>query len=247
MPERPLATRVGKDYWVYTLTDRSIALWTLGYPNAALADAERVIRDARDFSRSLGYAASLTSRAWTLCGNYATAITHLDEGIAWADEKGSVFNRGLLTGYKGWVFALAGQASDAVQMITSAIAAWRSTGSTVAMTTWLPGLAIAYADLGQFDNAWRCIDEAMAATKITKEKIFEAEVYRIAGEIALKSPQARCGESRRVFRARTHGSTSAASQILGTARGNEHGAALALSGQAAASSRTARSGLRVVY
>jgi tetratricopeptide (TPR) repeat protein len=188
-PERPLATRVGKDYWVYTLTDRSIALWTLGYPDAALVDAERVIRDARDFSRSLGYAASLTSRAWTLCGNYATAITHLDEGIAWADEKGSVFNRGLLTGYKGWVFALAGQASDAVQMITSAIAAWRSTGSTVAMTTWLPGLAIAYADLGQFDNAWRCIDEAMAATKITKEKIFEAEVYRITGEISLKSPE----------------------------------------------------------
>ena len=56
--ERPLATRVGKDYWVYTLTDRSIALWTLGYPDAALADAERVIKDARDFGRSLAYAAS---------------------------------------------------------------------------------------------------------------------------------------------------------------------------------------------
>ena len=57
------------------------------------------------------------------------------------------------------------------------------------MTTWLPCLAIAYADLGQFDNAWRCIDEAMATIEITKERLFEAEVNRIAGEIALKSPE----------------------------------------------------------
>jgi tetratricopeptide (TPR) repeat protein len=197
--ERPLATRVGKDYWVYTLTDRSIALWTLGYPDAALADAERVIKDARDFGRSLAYAASLTSRAWTLCGNYATAIAQLDEAIAWADEKGSVFWRALLTGYKGWVFALTGEASDAVQMITSAIAAWRSTGSIAAMTTWLPCLAIAYADLGQFDNAWRCIEEAMATIKITKEKIFEAEVNRIAGEIALKSPGGNASKAEMYF------------------------------------------------
>ena len=197
--ERPLATRVGKDYWVYTLTDRSIALWTLGYPDAALADAERVIKDARDFGRSLAYAASLTSRAWTLCGNYATAVAQLDEAIAWADEKGSAFWRALLTGYKGWVFAIAGESSDAVQMITSAIATWRSTGSMAAMTTWLPCLAIAYADLGQFDNAWRCIEEAVATIKITKEEIFETEVNRIAGEIALKSPEQDTAKAQEYF------------------------------------------------
>jgi predicted ATPase len=50
-------------------------------------------------------------------------------------------------------------------------------------------LAIAYADNGQFDDAWRCIDEAMATIKITKETIFEAEVNRRGGEIALKSPE----------------------------------------------------------
>jgi SAM domain (Sterile alpha motif) len=38
-----------------------------------------------------------------------------------------------------------------------------------------------------------------------------------------------------------------ASQVLGTARGDEHGAPLALSGQSAASSRTARSGLWLVH
>jgi predicted ATPase len=37
-----------------------------------------------------------------------------------------------------------------------------------------------------FDDAWRCIDEAMTAAEGAKQKIYEAEVHRTAGEIALK-------------------------------------------------------------
>jgi predicted ATPase len=50
-------------------------------------------------------------------------------------------------------------------------------------------LAIAHADLGKFDDARRCLDEAMAIIKTGNERLFEAEVYRIAGKIALKSPE----------------------------------------------------------
>ena len=50
-------------------------------------------------------------------------------------------------------------------------------------------LASAYAELGQFDDAWRCIGEAMTAVETTKERWCEAEINRTAGEIALKSPE----------------------------------------------------------
>ena len=50
-------------------------------------------------------------------------------------------------------------------------------------------LAKAYMEIDQFDDAWRCIGEAMTAVETTKETFCEAEVNRIAGEIALKSPQ----------------------------------------------------------
>ena len=40
-----------------------------------------------------------------------------------------------------------------------------------------------------FDDACRCVDEAIAAVETTKEKWWEAEVHRVAGEIALKSPE----------------------------------------------------------
>ena len=50
-------------------------------------------------------------------------------------------------------------------------------------------LARAYAELGQFDEAWRRLDEAKTAMEATGEKWCEAVVYLTAGEIALKLPE----------------------------------------------------------
>ena len=60
-------------------------------------------------------------------------------------------------------------------------------------------LARANADIGQFDDARRCIAEAIAAVETTKEKWCEAEVYRIAGEIALMSPEPSEGKAQACF------------------------------------------------
>jgi len=49
-------------------------------------------------------------------------------------------------------------------------------------------LAMAYAELGQPDDARRCIDDAIAKVEKSKEKCFEAELHRVAGEVALKLP-----------------------------------------------------------
>ena len=90
---------------------------------------------------------------------------------------------------RGHAFAVAGKPSAAVQMLTSGIAAWRSTGSTMWLPLRLSQLARAHADLGEFEDARRCIDEAMTAVETTKERWFEADVLRVAGEVTLKSLQ----------------------------------------------------------
>jgi predicted ATPase len=54
---------------------------------------------------------------------------------------------------------------------------------------YLSHLARAYVELGQFDDAWRCIGEAMTAVETTRERWCEADIHRIAGEIALVSPE----------------------------------------------------------
>jgi len=188
---RPLATRFGQDVRVATLSYRSWALWMLGYPEAALADTSDALKDAREIGQAatLMYALVHASVTHTQCGNYPTANAEADELVALADEKGALFWKALGMSVQGCLLALTGKAADAVQMITSGITALRSTGSTLWMPLHLSYLARAYAELGQFDHAWRCIGEAMTAVETAKERWHEADVHRLAGEIALLSPE----------------------------------------------------------
>jgi predicted ATPase len=60
-------------------------------------------------------------------------------------------------------------------------------------------LALAHAELSEFNEAWRYIGEAMTAVETTKNRWFEAEVHRIAGEIALMSPEWDTGKAEAYF------------------------------------------------
>ena len=188
---RSLATRFGQDVRVAVLSCRSLALWLLGYPDAALADAGHALKEAREIGQaaSLMYALVVTTFTLIHRGNSAAATTQLDEAAALAAEKGALLWKATGMTNQGCVWASTGKASDAVQMITSGITAFRSTGSTL-FTPWhLSNLAKAYAELGQFDDAWRCLGEAMTAVETTKETWCEADFHRMAGEIALLSPE----------------------------------------------------------
>jgi predicted ATPase len=90
---------------------------------------------------------------------------------------------------QGWLLALTGKASAAAPLTASGITLFRSIGSTYWLPIFLSYLAMAYAELGQLDDAWSCLSEAMTAVETTGEAWFEADVYRIAGDVALKSPQ----------------------------------------------------------
>jgi predicted ATPase len=187
---RLLATRFGQDHGVSVLSFRSLALWLLGYPEAALADSDQALRDAREIGQAatLMFALAITSfYAHVPCGNYATANAQIDEVVALADEKGALFWKATGMSFRGCVFALTGKASDAVQVITSGITTSRSTGATMWVPFYLSCLARAHADLGKFDDAWRCIGEATTAMETTGERWCEAEIHRMAGEIALLS------------------------------------------------------------
>jgi tetratricopeptide (TPR) repeat protein len=120
---------------------------------------------------TLMYALRFAGQSYTFCGNYAAAHAQYWKALGAAT--------------RGEIFALTGKASDAVRAITSGTTSLRSIGAS---PRHLWHLAMAYAELGQPDDARRCIDDAIDKVERSKEKWCEAEVHRIAGEIALKSP-----------------------------------------------------------
>jgi predicted ATPase len=187
----PLATRFGQDVRVATLSFRSSALWLLGYPEAALRDVSEALKDARAIGQAstLMYALTLTSLTLINCGSYAEAIALLDELATLVDHKGALHWRGIAMMSRGWVFALSSKASDAIDTIIAGTTEYRSTGATVSLPTSYSYLATAYADLGHFDDALHYAGKAMAVVETTKERWWEAEVNRMAAEIALKSPE----------------------------------------------------------
>jgi predicted ATPase len=185
---RPLALLFGCDLRVMNLVYRSLASWFLGYPEAALADTNHALKEARDLGQAgttfitLNYAILVHF----LRRNYATAETLANELFTLADEQDAVAWRqsGLL--YRGWVFAVTGKPSEAIQLITPALAVFRSTGSTYLTWGGLSLLAKSYADLGQIEEASRFIDEAKSLIEGNGETWCEAHVRLIDGEIALK-------------------------------------------------------------
>jgi class 3 adenylate cyclase/predicted ATPase len=188
---RPLATRFGQDIGAATLSWKSLAFWLLGYPQAALADSEHALKVGREIGHSATLMYVLNFSAWThiLCGNYAAANALVDEFNGLKDQTGSLFWGAWGMMQRGCLLALTGKVSDAVQTITRGLSAMRSTRTTMWMPLWLSYLTRANAEIGQFDDAKRCIGEAMAAVETAKERWCEAEVNRIAGKIALLSPE----------------------------------------------------------
>jgi predicted ATPase len=183
-------TRFNVDTAVLVLSHQSQALWFLGYPEAARAHIDRALKDAREIGHAatLMLALALTSMTYIHCGNYAAANAQADELVALADEKGAMLWKGYGILRKGCVLALTGKPSDAAHIINAGITAIRSTRTTIA-TAHFSYLARAYADLGQFDAAWSAITEGMSLIETKKERWYEAEVNRIAGELALLSPE----------------------------------------------------------
>ena len=191
---RGLATRFGQDVGVTILSWRHWLFGCLATPrlHSRISNTRSRTR-ARSATLTLMLALYVTGSTHILCGNYAAANAQSDEVVPLADEKGSTMWKAYGMLNQGCVFSLTESLLDAVQTITSGLTALRSTGSTLWIPSCLAHLAPAYAELGQFYDASRCIGEAMTLVETTKETWFEAEVHRIAG----KSRSSRCSRTPR--------------------------------------------------
>ena len=199
---RALLTRfAAQDQRVVDLSFRSLTMWMLGYPDAALADADRALQEAReiDHASTLMFALWWTGLMKASCGCYTVANAQGKELVALADQNSSPVYRVGGTLLQGSVLALTEKSAHAIEMITGGLSAYRSMGHTFLGPFFLPLMAVAHTALGQSSEASRCIDEAMTIIKKSEERWFEAEVNRIAGEIALMTPEPDAAKAQECF------------------------------------------------
>jgi predicted ATPase len=89
--------------------------------------------------------------------------------------------------------------AEGITQIRQGFAAWRAMGAGVAWPWWLALLAEACGKVGQLDEGLRALEEALAAAQHNEEHHYEAEVYRLKGELLLQEAPAHQEEAEKQF------------------------------------------------
>ena len=92
---RPLALRFGQDVRVAILSYRAMALWMLGYPRAALTDAEQTLADAREIDQAATLMYALAHVIWIYLwrGNYEEVSASRRASLRLPRKKEECFGR----------------------------------------------------------------------------------------------------------------------------------------------------------
>jgi predicted ATPase len=100
---------------------------------------------------------------------------------------------------QGWALAAQGQVAEGLAQMRQGFAAWRAAGAGVVWPWFLALLAEACGQAGQIEEGLRALDEALEAVQNNEEHLYEAEVYRLKGELLLQQSAAQQGEAEACF------------------------------------------------
>jgi predicted ATPase len=199
---RALAFRAGVDLGVWCLSYAANVLWAQGYPDQSLRRAYEALTLAQALSHPHSLAAALFYVALTHGYRREEHATReqADAAVALASEQGFPLYLVLAMLYRGWALAAQGQAEEGVAQLQQALAAFRATGAKLALSAMLSLLAEAYAKAGQVEASLQTLAAALALVDQTQERYYEAELYRLQGELLLARSAEHHAEAATCFR-----------------------------------------------
>jgi predicted ATPase len=163
--------------------------WTLlllGSADQALAESQQSLALARKVSHpyALGMALHLSCIFHQLRGDGTMLAERSDELVALATEQGFPHFVGSGTCFRGWAtIALGGSISDAIGKIRDGLATKRATGAEIKVPYYLGLLAEANRRIDRTTEGLNLLREALELAERTDERWYEAELYRLRGEV----------------------------------------------------------------
>jgi predicted ATPase/class 3 adenylate cyclase len=162
-------------------------LWLLGYPEQALQRSHEALTLARELSHpfSLAFVLNFAVRIHRLRREWQASQAHAEALLALATEQGFAYWVAIGTMNRGAALAAQGQGETEIAEIRQGLADWRATGAELGWPSLLAMLATAYGDVGQPAAGLPLLDEALAVGDKNDERFYEAELYRLKGELLL--------------------------------------------------------------
>ncbi|WP_439672944.1 Guanylate cyclase domain-containing protein (plasmid) [Cupriavidus necator] len=168
----------------------ALDLWLLGYPDQALARSQEMLALAQTLSHSPDSANALTFAAELhLYRGETQPMWELAEALlALAAEHGLPFWLAYGTILSGWALVALGRTAEGIEKMQQGLSAYRAIGAGIWQTHFLALLAEAYGKAGQAEAGLQTLAEALAVADRTHERVYEAELYRLKGELTLLLP-----------------------------------------------------------
>jgi predicted ATPase/class 3 adenylate cyclase len=177
----------GVDDKVAALSVLSRTLWILGYPEQAAAVAGQAMARARNMGLAFTTAFALDGEALlgALGADPKRAAVRADEAMAHSIEHSLADYEQRARFIQGALLAQSGDLQRGVELMNHAIAAIERTNSLNRRTLYFGHSAAVHASLGQPQIGLDLLDDAIQTADKTNERFFEAELYRLRGQILL--------------------------------------------------------------
>lgn len=163
------------------------SLWCLGRPDEALERIEEALALARHLSEPLSLAHALLFAAilHQLRREDELAQEHADAAFTVSTEHGLVMYRAMATIIQGWALHEQERNEEAIEQMRRGLIELQATGTELVRPHFLGLLAEALGHARRPEEGLRALEEALSVAERGGERYYEAELYRLKGELLL--------------------------------------------------------------
>jgi predicted ATPase len=164
-------------------------LWHLGYPEQAISKTEEALALARQLGSPyiLSAALNMTITVRESCRETAVIPILLQENRQLCREHGFRLQGTLATLHQAQMHIYEGRVEEGIQLMRRALETIEIMGGSLQVPYHLGLLAEMYGKAEQAKEGLEVVAEAIATVERTEERWWEAELYRLKGELLLQS------------------------------------------------------------
>ena len=168
----------------------SLALWVLGSPAQARQQNHAAMTLAQELAHPLSLAYARTLTAMLYQWSRESTVTHhwTETTIALTTEHGFPQFRQTNASLRGWALVQHGLVAEGLTTMRQSLDAWQAMGANLYQPYLLALLAEAHALLGHIDEGFQRLEDALAVVGATGEGLYEAELYRLHGDLLRAHP-----------------------------------------------------------
>jgi class 3 adenylate cyclase/predicted ATPase len=167
------------------------ALWWIGYPDQALEKSHEALTPAQELAHPFSLALALSFAAWLhqFRRERQAAQERAEATLTISTEQSFPLWLGWGMTVRGWALVEQGQGQEGIAQIRQGLTSWRSTGSELGLPYFLALLAEAYGKVGQAEEGFKVLAEALVVVNKSEERWYEAELHRLKGELLRQNGQ----------------------------------------------------------